>query len=364
MRIALIIPTLDRSGAEKQLTLLACGLKSRHSFDPIVITLDRSGPYEAMLAKHDIDVRTIGKRSKFDLKAARRLRGELKSIAPHVIHTWLFSAHAYGYLAARRANIPWVQSLRCVDSWKAGWQRWVDHRLWPRVTRFVANSESVKTWYAEQGVALERIDVISNGVALPHPIETNSVRGDLGLPDDANIVLTVGRLAPQKRLKDLLWAFQLTRQAKDNTWLLIVGDGPQKSELIDYAKSVESYERVRFVGHSDDPASYFEAANVFWLGSDFEGQSNSLQEAMAYGLPIVTTDIGPNRELVTHNEHGFLVDVGDSAGFAQFTMKLLGETETAAKLGQAARERIELQFGVEKMVDQYASLYQGVTSSV
>ena len=357
MRIALVIPTLDRSGAEKQLTLLAVGLKEQGA-EPHVFTLDRGGPYRANLTQADVPVTVVGKRSKFDATAIRSLRAAISEFQPDVLHTWLFSAHAYGYLAARKLDVHWVQSLRCVDSWKAGWQRWVDRRLWPKVARFVANGQCVKDWYVEQGVAAETIDVIPNGVPVPSILRANSLRHELDLPDDAQIVLAVGRLAPQKRLKDLLWAFQLTRQANERAWMIIVGDGPQRAELIEYSKSVECFERVKFVGHCDAPASYFEAADIFWLGSDFEGQSNSLQEAMSYGLPIVASDIGPNRELITHGEHGYLVDVGDSAGFAQFTTRYLEQPEDATSKGAAARQRIEANFSVAAMVEEYARVYE------
>lgn len=357
MRIALVIPTLDRSGAEKQLTLLSIGLKQQ-GFVPHVFALDRGGPYEAVLTEAGVPVTVVGKRGKLDVRAIRHLRTALTEFEPDVIHSWLFAAHAYAFLAGRRLSLPWVQSLRCVDSWKAGWQNWVDRRLWPRVHRFVANAESVKQWYAGQGVPSDKIDVIPNGVPLPERRTDNDVRATLGLANDARIMLVVGRLAPQKRLKDLLWAFQLTRQANANTWMVIVGDGRQRSELADYAKSVECFPQVRFVGHSDDPAPYFEAANVYWLGSDFEGQSNSLQEAMSYGLPIVATSIGPNRELIAHDDHGYLVNVGDSAGFAQFTTRYLEQPDDAATKGSNARNRIEAEFGVEVMVESYVQVYR------
>lgn len=361
-RIALIIPTLDRSGAEKQLSLLAGGLRE-NGHEPRVFALDRGGYYEQRLREHDIDVLVMGKRSKFDVSAIRRLRSELVDFRPDVLHTWLFAGHAYGYAAGRSLNVPWVQSLRCVDSWKSGWQRWVDRKLWSRVARFVANSESVKDWYVKQGVQAAAVEVIPNGVETPSRVDDRAAMCDeVNIPRDAQIVVSVGRLARQKRMRDLLWAMQLMKQSSDRAYLLVVGDGPERANLIEYARDVESLERVRFVGHSDDPSRYYSAADAFWLASDFEGQSNSLQEAMSYGVPVVVSDIAPNRELVRHGETGYLAGVGDSAAYAQMTNRLFNEPDLAKQLGDAGRELMICKHSVSSMVEAYAGLYDGLTT--
>lgn len=365
MKLALIIPTLDRSGAEKQLTLLACGLRAR-GYEPHVFALDRGGPYEADLHAAGAPVTVIGKRGKLNFGAMRRLRTALTEFAPDVVHTWLFSAHAYGAFAMRGLDASWVQSLRCVDSWKSGWQRLIDRRLWPRVDRFVANSQSVRAWYASLGVDESRIDVVPNGVGIPDGSElplTDRLQGQRrasipGVPDDARIVLSVGRLAKQKRIKDLLWGFQLLRQANENVWFVVVGDGPQSAELREYSRRVEAAKQTTFLGHCDDPGPYFASASAFWIASDFEGQSNALQEAMAHGLPVIASAIEPNRELVNHGEQGYLVDVGDSAGFAQFTTRLLEDHELAQKLGTLAKRRIEVDFDTVTMIDRYVEIYK------
>lgn len=361
-RIALIIPTLDRSGAEKQLSLLAGGLR-QHGHEPRVFALDRGGYYEERLREHDIDVLVMGKRSKFDVSAIRRLRSELADFQPDVLHTWLFAGHAYGYAAGRSLNVPWVQSLRCVDSWKSGWQRWVDRRLWSRVAKFVANSESVKDWYEKQGIQATNVKVIPNGVEAPNRIDDRAaICAEANIPLDAEIIVSVGRLAKQKRMRDLLWAMQLMKQSSPSAYMLVVGDGPERAALVEYARDVESLERIRFVGHSDDPSRYYCAADAFWLASDFEGQSNSLQEAMSYGVPVVVSDIAPNRELVKHGDTGYLAGVGDSAAYAQLTIRLFDQPDLAKQLGDAGRERMICKHSVNSMVKAYAGLYDELTA--
>jgi glycosyltransferase involved in cell wall biosynthesis len=96
---------------------------------------------------------------------------------------------------------------------------------------------------------------------------------------------------------------------------------------------------------------------VVWLASDFEGQSNSLMEAMAKGIPVVASDIPANRELVADGETGFLVNVGDCPAMSQFTDRILADPELARRLGEAGRERMRTKFDLKTMIESHRKLY-------
>jgi glycosyltransferase involved in cell wall biosynthesis len=363
IKLLLLIPTLDRSGAEKQLTLLAARLP-KTEFDVRVAALTRGGPYKDVLERHGIACSVLGKRFKFDPFALGRLRKLVRDEHPDVLHSWLFAANAYARLVAGKRDRPRVVvSERCVDSWKSGWQLWLDRRQIRRTHRLVANSNSVAEFYRGQGFPSERITVIPNGVELPEFTEEDrlAVLRELDIPEDSRVVGYVGRLARQKRVRDLVWAMQLLRQLRDRIHLLIVGDGPERKNVEAFAKHVGCDHLIRFAGHRDDAGRMFAAIDVFWLASDFEGMSNSLMEAMAAGIPSVVTDIPPNRELLEDGKQGFVVKPGDSVGFAQFADRLLGDPQLRRRQGEAARQRMRGEFSVEKMVDSYARLYREIT---
>jgi glycosyltransferase involved in cell wall biosynthesis len=358
--LLLLIPTLDRSGAEKQLTLLATRLP-RDEFDVHVVALTRGGPFADELAAAGIPLTVLGKRFKFDPAAYWKLKRLLRERPPDILHTWLFAANAYGRLAAGpQPSFPVLVSERCVDTWKAGWQLWLDRKLAPRTTRLIGNSRSVAEFYREQGFPAERLAVIPNGIDLPAaPLaDRDVVRRELEIAPGAHIVGYIGRLARQKRVMDLIWAFELIRVMEREVIFLIAGDGPERPRLERFVHDLEIADRVRFLGHRSDAQRVLAACDLFWLASDFEGLSNSVMEAMACGLPVVASDIPPNRELVIHGETGFLVPVGDRVAFVQFAQKLLLDRPLAAQLGAAGRERIGRVFSVERMVDAYARLYR------
>ena len=360
--LELLIPTLVQSGAEKQLVLLATGLP-REVFDVRVTCLTAGGPYEESLRAANIPVTILGKRFQFDPFAFLQLRRHLRARQPDILHTWLFAANSYGRLALPRgASTRVIVSERCVDSWKS-WQLRVDRQLVGRTDCLVGNSQAVVDFYRPLGYPDAKLRVIPNGVEVPQP-PTQSREAflrELKLPADAQVVMAVGRLAPQKRVADLIWSAQLLRQADPRAYLVIIGDGPLRSSLEQYAREVEVTLHVRFLGHRPDAASLLHHADLVWLGSEFEGMSNSLMEAMACGRPIVATTIPPNQELIQHGVHGYLVNVGDSAGFAQFSLKLMHDPDLANRFGNAARLKVDTELSVSRMVERHIALYREIT---
>lgn len=362
IKLLLLIPTLDRSGAEKQLTLLASRLP-RDEFDVEVLALTRGGPYADELARQRIPLSVLNKRFRVDPVAYLRLRKVLRQKNPDILHTWLFAANAYGRIAAGpHPPFPIVVSERCVDTWKSGWQRWIDRQLIPRTTRLVGNSQSVADFYRQLGVPAETLTVIPNGIDLPtdEVIERDVGLREFDIPAGASVVGYVGRLAKQKRVIDLVWAFELLRVTCGNVYFLIAGDGPERARLEKFSYDLRLNDNIRFIGHRPDAARLFSLIDVVWLASDFEGMSNSLMEAMAAGKPVVASDIPPNRELLKDGDTGVLVPVGDRAAFARESAVLLADRGLATRMGAAARLRIAADFSISRMVDSYAKLYRSL----
>lgn len=361
-RLALIIPTLDRSGAEKQFTLLVTGLPQAE-FDVHVLALTRGGPFEEPLRAAGIPVTILGKRWKFDPQTYWRLKEWLKALQPDVIHTWLFAGNAYGRLAAKACpHAKIVVSERCVDSWKQGWQLWLDRRLIARTDRLVGNSQSVVEFYRGLGVPGEKLVCIPNGIEVPTRIEIDrtAMLRELGWPDDAFVAGYIGRMADQKRVDDLIFAVETLRQTRLNLRLLLIGDGPKLERLQQFSRDVGCAEHVRFLGHRDDAERWLTLMDTFCLASSFEGMSNSLMEALAAGKPVVVSDIPPNRELVTQGETGFLAPTGDRVAYMQFLRLLIDDRALGEKLGTAARTRMHADFSVAGMIRKYADLYAQV----
>jgi glycosyltransferase involved in cell wall biosynthesis len=363
IKLLLVIPTLDRSGAEKQFSLLATRLP-KDQFEVHVVALTRGGPFENLIKDHGIPVTILNKRWKFDPNALWKLRKIIKDFQPDILHTWLFAANSYGRLIAGKEQLPKViVSERCVDSWKSGWQLKLDKKQIPRTAKLIGNSQSVARFYQELGYPEEKTVVIPNGIEIPeNSSDRAKILAEFDLPEGARVVGFVGRLAPQKRIMDLIWAFQILRQITTNVYFLIIGEGPEKQKALDLAKHMECDHLIRFAGHQENVSEIMQVMNVFWLASDFEGMSNSLMEAMSHGIPSVVSDIPPNRELIEDGKTGYVVKVGDSVGFAQFADRILADQELAKKLGNEAFQTMKEKFSIENMVNAHVKLYHEVAS--
>ena len=363
IRVLLVIPTLVRGGAEKQLVLLAKGLP-RGEFDVHVCVLTHTGPLEADLQAAGIPVTHIGKRWKLDPLAYWRLKREIERLRPDIVHTWLFAANSYGRQAALSAGVKHVVAgERCVDPWKTAVQLVIDRYLARRTERIVTNSTGVVEFYASKGLPREKFEIIPNGIEPLTdgvPVARSELLDELGLPANARLIGSVGRLWPQKRIKDLIWATDLLKCVRDDAHLLILGDGPQRWRLERYSAQCGNQDKVHFLGERGDVPRILPHLDCLWMASGYEGQSNAILETMRAGVPVVASDIPGNRDLVVPEETGFLVNVGDRGAFASKAQVLLDDASLRQRLGDAGRARIERQFTVGQMVQRHAELYRSL----
>jgi glycosyltransferase involved in cell wall biosynthesis len=359
-RILHIIPTFDRTGAGKQLRLLATGL-ARDGFDVHACALARGGSLAAEFRAAGTPAEIIGQRLQADPVAFARLARHIARLRPDFVHTWSSAAGSYGRIAARAAGVKYVVTGEyCVDRWKSTWQWIVDRRLASFTDRYVANSAAIRDYCAEHGLPADKFTVINNGVepARPSDVTRCQLLDELKCPADARLIGVVGRLWPQKRVKDLIWAADLLRVLHDNLRLLVIGDGPERSTLERFARLASDLDHIRFLGHRDDVWRIMPHFDVLWNGCSYQGQSNAVMEAMATSVPVVASDIAGNRELVVHGETGFLVPIAGRAARARATDQILNDPALAARLGAAARQRMAEHFGVDKNVRRHTQLYR------
>jgi glycosyltransferase involved in cell wall biosynthesis len=365
IRIAFVIPTLDQSGAERQLTLLAGGLP-RDQYEPHVIALNRGGHYATVLKDQDVPVHVLGKRFRFDPLTWWRLRSLLHRLQPQVVQSFIFAANSYVRLpGVCPSNAKVIVSERCVDVWKSDWQKSLDRKLGDRMHMMTANSDSVAEFYRNEiGIPDERLSVIPNGIPQTDLSAAGQLHQELGLAPDCRIIGFVGRLAPQKNLRDLVWGFHLLKQAAPSpVALVMIGEGPQRDSLAQFLTDLGTRDLVHFLGHRDDASQLLQDFSVFCLPSGFEGMSNSLMEAMACGVPSVVSDIPPNLELIRHEQNGLTFPVGKAPDLAKAILRLLRDEELSRKLGKAAQDVIAAQHSVAALVQRHEELYQRLLST-
>lgn len=371
-RILEIIPTLDRSGAEKQLALLATGLP-KDEFDVEVAVLTRDGPMGELLRAGKIPYSVVGKKLKLSPFAFWKLEKIIRRFQPDLVHTWIFAANAYGRKAAIRCGVKsLVCGERCVDPWKRPWHFFIDRALAKKTDCIAVNSEGIRDFYTAHGLPAEKFTVIPNAVLPPKPSKMTKAEifARLGIETSDErtpfLIGMVARLWPQKRLDEAIWSCEELKFAGCDFHLLIFGDGPQRDALLRYRDELRLWDRVHFLGHRPDVADFLPHLDLLWSTSAYEGQSNSILEAMAAGVPVLASDIPGNRELIVSGETGLLIPEFDGDKFRRRTMFCkeslhLFHSENASlrrSMGDKAKERIASEFSLAKMIGRYAELYR------
>lgn len=362
IRVLHIIPSLDRSGAEKQLVLLAQGLP-RDEFEVHVVALTRGGPLAEPLRAGGIPVTVLGKRGKLDPWAYWRLVRLIRQLRPDIVQTWLFAANSYGRLAAWQAGVRRViAGERCVDEWKRGHELALDRLLARWTSRIVVNSPGIRDFYVRKGLPAALFEVIPNAVeaARPSTARREELCAELGIPPQSRLIGAICRLWPQKRVKDLIWAADLLKVIRDDVHLVILGDGPERARLERYRAQVRIEDKVHFLGHRDDVPRWLPHFDLLWLASGYEGLPNVVLEAFAAGVPVVATDIPGNRDLVIPGQTGLLVPVGDRAGLARAAQRVLDDPALAQRLAEGGQSRVKAEFSLSQLIFRYTSLYRQI----
>jgi glycosyltransferase involved in cell wall biosynthesis len=238
--------------------------------------------------------------------------------------------------------------------------------LWARMTinapdRWLVLSERNRQALAARGVAYEHIDVVAPG--LPpgrEALDRASARTRLSLPpaDNPAVIGTVGRLAQQKR-HDILIQAAIEARQQVPLRLVIIGAGELREETERWAEAAGT-DLVHLAGFHEDARSLLPALDIFAMSSDFEGLPFALLEAMAAGLPIITTDVQGAGEAVRDGQEGIIVPRRDPSAIARAILKLIEEPGLARRLGAAARQRFESEFTAERMVLRTESVYLDV----
>jgi glycosyltransferase involved in cell wall biosynthesis len=237
-------------------------------------------------------------------------------------------------------------------------------RVVGRADAFIANSAELRRELIQARFPSEHVLHISNGVDVEHfrpGPQHSEYRRQTNLPPGP-LVLFVGRLDPQKGVATLLAAARSLIPTIPELRVVLLGDGPLRSELEANVRQAGLSERVLFRGVVENVAPYLQAADVFVLPSLGEGMPNALLEAMATGLPCIATGVGGTMDVVTDGEDGLLVEPGNAVHLADALIRLLKDPAARDRLGRAARQTVERTYSLEQMSGEYLRVYQALAS--
>ncbi len=363
MKALFVCQNLNVGGAE-ELILGASTALPAHGVETGVVALTRRGPVADEIAAAGVPVHLVaGQPGPRDPAAFLRLVRLLKHERPDVVHTFLITASIYGRLAAFAAGVPLVLAAeQNVYARKPRRHALLERALATRTYRVVACCDVVGRYYQQQvGVGADKVATIYNAVrfvARPTPAATVAARAALGLPADAVVLGTLGRLTEQKGQGILLEAAANLARECPSVVLFLAGAGPLGADLEAEAARLGIADRVRFLGLRRDRDTLYAAMDIFVLPSHWEGLSLALVEAMGAGRAVVATSVGGNPEVVTDGKTGLLVPSSDPQALAGALSRLVRDPPARAALGEAATAEAHARFAIEEHAAQLAALYR------
>lgn len=357
-----VITGLEIGGAE-MLLLELCREDTRRGRQYWVASLISDGPMRERFARIGVDVLGLGvdggKSSALGLVRLVRL---LRRTRPRLVQGWLY----HGNLAATaavwlsgvfpRPRLAWSihGALPDFSCYPPRLRRAVGlgAKLSPFADGILYNGQAALEAHRQLGFRSRLTQLFSNGIDFTRfafaPELRLATRRELGLPEDAVVVIAVARDDPMKNWPGMLAASVAT--ADPEIWLVAVGAGTER---------LPPGPRRLLLGRRDDMPALYSAADIFMLASHFgEGSSVALSEAMACGLPVVVTEVGDNGAVA--GEAGLVVPPRDADALAGALSRLAGDPALRARAGMAAQARAAARFGADRLHAGFSSFYDAL----
>lgn len=370
-KLLFVLPSLGGGGAERASVDLLRGI-DRQRFDITLALFARSGRFLQELPD-DILLYDLRGRQSYDVRLIWRLAGVLRRERPDVIFSVLRYTNLITLLACRlsgtRAGVVVnEQNPPSAEFALFGGGRvkaWFLRRLYPGADQVTAISTGIaRELVSTYDLPPDKVQVIPNPVDLLRVKTLAAARvehpwfsAQAGLP----VLVAAGRLHPQKGFAHLLRAFSAVRRVLPCK-LVILGEGPLRAELEGLVASLGLADDVALPGFQENPYNYIAHADVFVLSSLFEGFGNVLVDALALGVPVISTrcPVGPE-DIIADGVTGVFVPPADEGALAQAILRVLQDGELRRELSANGPLRAA-DFAIERIVPQYEALFERLSS--
>lgn len=333
-KLCFVISSMKRGGAERVMSLILNKAVALDHDVSLLLIGDSEIGYDISEKVNIVDLSPQLKNVHGITGVFKRIatiKEALLGIAPELVVSFMTTSNMYVSLALRSTKIPVIVSERNdpVKDCPSIIKRWLRNYCYNFASGFIFQTEDAKKHFGNR--------IQDKSVIIPNPVKNDLPDANIDSPSKE--VVAAAKLMAQKNYPLLLNAFKLFLNDHPDYTLRIFGEGDKKEELVSLCEELNILKNVVFEGNVSDLHDRIKDANMFVLSSDYEGISNSLLEAMAMGLPCITTDCpcGGSRMLIDDGVSGLLTPVGDVEAFYKAMKKIAESKELAIKLSENAK---------------------------
>lgn len=350
-RIAVVLPYFGNGGAENMVSRLVGNL-DLDCFDVQVFCI-YGQPLENVLEKNvtdrGIEIVFIGKKKGFSLRAVMKLWKKLSAFKPSVIHTHL-SACVYCAPWVLVHRVKMLQTIHNMPKFELIRPKRIIMSIMYRLNKAVpvAISSEIRTMMVNEYKLGNQPELVYN----PVDVDRFSIPAK---PHEGVNLITAGRLSQQKNQKLLVEVMKDVSNKHSNVSLTILGDGPLRTELTNQIKNDSLDTIVHMPGNVNNVEQYFSESDIFILSSNYEGLPLVVLEAMAAGLPVVSTNVGGIKDIVTNN--GILVEKENKHALCEAINALIDDPDKRRTLGKNSYRNVQ-RFDSSIIASEYENLYR------
>ena len=364
IRVLNIIDTMGSGGVERRRLSLA-KLLDKTKFELKIICTNAVGDFPKEFKKYDVEIIEIGDLKSFlDIKQHRKVQKVINEFKPHIIHGAVFEGVTMAAINGFYKRVPIIILEETSDPQNRRWKGNLLMKMLCLTAHKVIGVSPAATNYLENKINLpkDKVVLINNGVVIPiidSYENSKQIKLNYQILEDDIVIGSVGRMNSDahKRFSDLLQAFSLVAHKNNKVKLVLVGDGPERSNYEQLVVKLGIENRVVFAGYQNEIGKFYSVFDVFCLVSAYEAFGLVLVEAMLHKLPIVATNVGGMSYIVDDNDTGFLVNKFDVNAICEKLHVLSDDADLRKQLGENGYAKALQNYTEERYVKNVEDLY-------
>lgn len=362
MKVLHLISGGETGGSKNHLLSLLKNLKETE----VLLGVFQEGKLAEEARKMGIPVIVYGQSSRYDFSVIGKIKQTIKGHQISIVHTHGPRANLFTYFVRRRTPFKWISTIHSdpsQDFIKGGMKGKVftaiNMMVIKKIDHFFAVSERFKQMLVGFGLSAEKITTVYNGISFDEQLECRRSREQFAIKEDDFVICMVARLHPIKGHTVVFDALKKVLETKQNVKLLLIGDGPERDNLEKEVKAKGLAKSVRFFGFQQDVHSYLCISDIKLLASYSESFPLVILEAARSYTPVISTDVGGVKDLISDSSLGWVVPIKNAEALAGAITEAINATNLA-ELGNNLYEKASRLYSIDQLAKSTEETYKKI----